>query len=298
MPTGDPLILGKDNDADQLTRITRNTPGAKNVNTLWAIAVNKTSFGLRGDAPKSGGGAGVFGNSQTNGEGVFGVSSTGVGVHGVGDSESGIGVYGEGKTDAFGVYARSKNNYAVSALSDIAGAYAEGKIVGVHAKATEPVSIALLAEASSNAALAGHFRGRVYVNGDLDVSGAKGAAVPFPDGTRRRLYSLESPESWFEDFGEAELIKGKAEVKLRRDFTAIVRGEYHVFLTPYGDSNGLYVQARRRGAFVVREQAGGTSRLKFSYRVVVHRKDIAAPRLPKIAPRLPVGLPKRKRPHA
>jgi hypothetical protein len=29
MPTGDPLILGKDNDADQLTRITRNTPGVR-----------------------------------------------------------------------------------------------------------------------------------------------------------------------------------------------------------------------------------------------------------------------------
>ena len=114
------------------------------------------------------------------------------------------------------------------------------------------------------------------------TNGAKCAAVPFPDGSLRRLYSLESPESWFEDFGEARLVRGKAEVKLRADFAAVVKGDYHVFITPYGDSNGLYVGARRRKSFVVREQGGGNSTLKFSYRIVAHRKDIAAPRMQKV----------------
>src|SRR6266545_5395759 len=51
---------------------------------------------------------------------------------------------------------------------------------------------------------AGYFAGNVVVTGDLFVAGAfnkKGCAVPFPDGTHRALYCMESPDLWFEDFG-------------------------------------------------------------------------------------------------
>ena len=67
-----------------------------------------------------------------------------------------------------------------------------------------------------------------------------------PDGSLRRLYSIESPESWFEDFGAQKLVKGRAEVRVDPKFAAVVRGDYHIFLTPYGDSNGLYVARRSR----------------------------------------------------
>ena len=86
----------------------------------------------------------------------------------------------------------------------------------------------------------------------LAVSGSKSAAVPFADGSHRRLYCMESPECWFEDFGEAKLVKGKAQIKLPRDFAAVINvNSYHVFLTPYGPSNGLYVSKRTRQGFVV-----------------------------------------------
>jgi len=45
---------------------------------------------------------------------------------------------------------------------------------------------------------------------DLIVLGAKSAAVLFPDGSHRRLYCMESPESWFEDFGTGQLTNGQA----------------------------------------------------------------------------------------
>ena len=106
--------------------------------------------------------------------------------------------------------------------------------------------------------------------------------MPFPDGSLRRLYAIESPENWFEDFGETRLTKGKATVKIDAGFAAVVRGGYHVFVSPYGDSNGLYVTQRSRRGFVVREQNGGKSSIAFSYRVVAKRKDIAGPRLPKV----------------
>jgi hypothetical protein len=59
-------------------------------------------------------------------------------------------------------------------------------------------------------------------------------------------------------------------------------GAYHVFLTPCGDSNGLYVTRRSATGFEVREQKKGTSSLRFSYRVVAKRKDIAGKRLAKV----------------
>ena len=50
--------------------------------------------------------------------------------------------------------------------------------------------------------------GNQLVHGNQTVLGLKSAAVPFPDGTWRRLYCMESPENWFEDFGTAQLVKG------------------------------------------------------------------------------------------
>ena len=56
----------------------------------------------------------------------------------------------------------------------------------------------------------GQFFGPVRVFGDfLVVGGSKSAVVPHRDGSYRQLYALESPESWFEDFGRARSKRGR-----------------------------------------------------------------------------------------
>jgi hypothetical protein len=129
---------------------------------------------------------------------------------------------------------------------------------------------------------AGEFRGDVQVNGNLVVSGTKSAVVQHPDGSQRMLFALESPESWFEDFGRARLSQGRAEVALDPDFAAVAQidTDYHVFLTPEGESNGLYVTNRTSSSFEVVEQQAGTSDISFSFRVVTRRRDLDAERLP------------------
>ena len=87
------------------------------------------------------------------------------------------------------------------------------------------------------------------------VGGAKSAAVPHPDGSHRLLYCVESPESWFEDFGEGQLACGKAEVTINPDFAAVADMEkYHVFVTDHtqqhtignsADPARLYRRSRR-----------------------------------------------------
>jgi hypothetical protein len=128
-----------------------------------------------------------------------------------------------------------------------------------------------------------------YFLGNLGVTGTKAAVVPFPDGTHRALYCMESPELWFEDFGTAKLNRGRAVVKLDADFAKVIRrGDYRVFLTAEGDCRGLYVR-RRAASFEVRELMGGKSSIAFSYRIVGRRKDVSAQRrFAKIDTRLPL----------
>ena len=135
---------------------------------------------------------------------------------------------------------------------------------------------------------AGFFEGDLHVTGQI-FAGIKDAIVPFPDGSKRLLHCMESPEHWFEDFGSARLTRGRVTVKLDADFAKVVTlNEYRVFLTPEGDCQGLYV--RKRGtSFEVRELQGGTSNVAFSYRIVAKRKDIKAhTRFAKIDTRLPI----------
>ena len=138
----------------------------------------------------------------------------------------------------------------------------------------------IVGETSNPAASAGVFYGNVSISGNLTVAGSfnlKGCAVPFPDGTHRTLYCMESPDVWFEDFGAARLKRGQTVVRLDADFAKVItRRDYHVFLTPKGDCRGLCVRRQGGASFEVRELMGGTSSVAFSYRIVGKRKDIKA----------------------
>jgi hypothetical protein len=95
------------------------------------------------------------------------------------------------------------------------------------------------------------------------------------------LYSVQSPENWFEDFGSGTLSNGAATVTLDSTFTQTVNTgmTYHVFLTPKGDSEGLYVSNETPQGFEVREQRGGRSSVAFDYRIVAKRVGFESVRL-------------------
>jgi hypothetical protein len=203
---------------------------------------------------------GVVGISQTSGRsGVRGFNPSGAGsvtgVFGQTRSPQGLGVVGFGASGGVGTAGAGK-----------IGLFGVGPV-------------------------AGFFVGDVTVQGDLTCTGTKSAAVPAANGTLRRLYCLESPESWFEDFGEARLVRGRASVKIAADFKRCLgRGAYHVFLTPLGDCNGLYLAKRSQGTFEVRELGGGRHTLRFSFRVVAKRKGTEGKRLETLALPAPPAL--------
>jgi hypothetical protein len=122
--------------------------------------------------------------------------------------------------------------------------------------------------------------------GDTVAAGTKSAMVPLATGEMVKVFSTESPEVWFEDFGFGQLNAGIGKVTIDPSFiqTASMVG-YHVFVTPKGDCKGLYVTNEANGTFEVRELGGGQSNVEFDYRIVAHRKGYEALRLP--AARMP-----------
>ena len=114
--------------------------------------------------------------------------------------------------------------------------------------------------------------GNTWVAGNLSADGTKSAIVPVED-EQRLMYAVESAEVWFEDFGAGALQEGAAVVSIDSLFAKTVNLGigYHVFLTPLGDCNGLYVTNKTDTGFEVRELGGGLSSVGFDYRIVAHR---------------------------
>jgi hypothetical protein len=258
------------------------THGVIGSNTGVTVAVMGSGvLGARNGA----GLAGVLGANGSDGFGVMGTSISGVGVRGEipGDSTANaIAVYGLNNSSfagpgpgagGFGVYGLSgKGHGLVGATAATGGAAVVGATNGVPG------------------AWAAAFYGPVIVGGDfIVVGGAKSAAVPHPDGSHRQLYCVESPESWFEDFGTGELVNGRAEVSIEQGFGAVAEtDQYHVFLTAYDHAHLLHVTKRTPKGFTV-ETDNSLAILKglkeselsgtFSWRVVAKRKDIPGERL-------------------
>ncbi len=203
--------------------------------------------------------------SESEGEAIEGYSKHGKGVWGATEEDgttSDAGVYGYSYGDSPGVrghsegtdtntsyggYFTSANRRGLYVLGDPGGGWYDAYFDG-------PVGI--------------------YVRDDIVKGGAVSAALQAGDYGVRKLYAIESPNVWLEDFGQAQLESGQATVAIESMFlTTINTGvPYHVFLTPLGDCNGLYVTNKTTDSFEVRELGGGTSNVAFDYRIVAIRK--------------------------
>jgi hypothetical protein len=232
--------------------------------------------------------AGVVGSSDSR-HGVIGASNGLMGVYGVSTNNVGVvGVAGaQGPVPALvniaGVVGSSDQQAGIIGTSNGIGVYG---YCGNADSTKSGIGIYGRADRALPLNYAGAFEGNVSINGALTVGGdlalldstvaakIKNAVVPFPDGTRRVLHCMESPEHWFEDFGASKLRRGRTVVRLDANFAKVINSrDYKVFVTPEGDCRGLYVR-KSAASFEVREFGGGTSSIAFSYRIVGRRKDI------------------------
>ncbi len=192
---------------------------------------------------------GVFGESVHFGDNEMGV---------LGDYTGwGVGVAGLG----YGItYNDIPNNGTHTLDIGVFGGADFGTSVGVYG----------LNKSNNSSAYAGYFEG------NHAITGTKSASVPTTKGNQL-LYSMESPEIWFEDLGEGKLVKGKMHVKFGKTFNETVfvdsKHPMHVFLQEQGECNGLFFIPDDNGkGFTVIEKNHGTSNVKFSYRIVAKRR--------------------------
>jgi hypothetical protein len=201
-------------------------------------------------------GIGVAGTSTNSGIGVLGVSVNGAGV--VGQSISFMGVYakgGNGPYPALSVNGGEDNPDLIYACR-LGGPDPCGIING------QPVP-------EFDVAL----NGDVLITGKIFTSGSckTGCATTPSAGEKRvRLFTPQESLPTIEDFGRAQLVNGRTYVRIDSPFANTMddHAAYMVFITPEGDSNGLYVVNKTAGGFEVRENKGGRSSLAFSYRIV------------------------------
>ena len=128
----------------------------------------------------------------------------------------------------------------------------------------------------------------VDVSGNLFCTGTLGAAVNGKGNKKVGLYTMQSSEDWIEDFGSGALTGGVTTIQLESRYAKTISGQanYHVFLTPAGDCDGLYIANRTATSFEVRELKSGTSSVEFDYRIVAHRKGFDTARLPDVTGKL------------
>src|SRR5579859_128109 len=261
-------------------------------------------------------GTGIFGvNNATTGPCNQGFCQAGIGVQGVANGTNGnaYGVLGSTATtsfgagvlgsanattgQAFGVFGQSNSPNGNAIFGNAASAsgfptavvgFLDSQQGGVAGQFTAHGGAGLILQGLSgpnfNQVFSVDANGNLNISGNLVVSGTKSSTVRLQSGREVALYAVESPENWFEDFGSAELKGGAAWVPLDTSFAEATNAAvtYHVFLTPNGDSNGLYVARKTATGFEVREHGGGNSNVAFDYRIVVRRRGYEAVRMAEV----------------
>jgi hypothetical protein len=232
-----------------------------------------------GVAGISGLGSGVLGES-TLGNAVVGQNTTSVSSTLAPNTYSNTGVFAASNIGS-GVYAYSRNRNGAAIENDNAG-FPTLNILADNTS-TNPIEV-YQSSTSTTPLMKLDSGGNLTLKGDVVDKNGTFARSSNPNSDLM-TYAPQESEPTVEDFGTAQLVSGAAAVALAPDFRQTIDGQstYMVFLTPHGDSNGLYVASTAAGGFIVRESHNGRSTFAFDYRVVARPYGVRQRRLPHYA---------------
>jgi hypothetical protein len=213
---------------------------------------------------------------------AFGEGTSGVGTYGVSNSSSFTGL-GFASAGAWGDSGTSGHFGVLGTVDDGNAFWGKNNTVNHETLYLENdatnngSSLALVARFAGPGAATYCYISRDGSNisiGDLVCTGSKSAAVPVDGNRMVRLYAVEAADNWFEDAGAGQITNGSAVIRFDPTFSQTISGDtdYHVFLTPEGECEGLYVTNKGANGFEVHELRGGHSNVAFSYRIMAKRK--------------------------
>jgi hypothetical protein len=260
---------------------------------ISGAAANASGIGVAG----SGGNVGVEGFNTSSGSSNAFLANGSGGALFTGVSSSSATVF---QVDDFGDVTSaaqvSANDMSAVTNGDLA-IFGEGGSTGIQGDQTDPGAfngavvgvgagglIYQGVNSDDNTVFAVDNNGNIGMDGDVTVRGrcAKGCSSNGGSETRVVSYAPRESEPTMEDVGEAQLVDGRADVPLDPAFANVIdgRSSYLVFITPEGDSHGLYIAAKTGAGFSVRENEGGHASIAFEYRIVAKPYGDASPRLP------------------
>jgi hypothetical protein len=230
------------------------------------------------------------------GTGVFGFSTLGNGVRGITTNPSSLNqqhraaVFGiDESTDGgglnFGVAGFSPGT-GVAGISiappTLPGAPLEPAVAAYCENGGAAIQAADGFSSTSNLLMTLDCLGNLTVKGTVTSGSVQVTSSKTQRGVDVAEFAPRQTEPTIEDCGEIQLIAGRDHVDIRPDFgSAIDRGSrYLVFITPEGDSRGLYVIDKAISGFDVRESQDGRSNIAFSYRIVATPFGVRDERLP------------------
>jgi hypothetical protein len=223
--------------------------------------------------------AAVFGDSGAWG-GVWGRSQQNIGV--LGESTDGYGVMGTSTNSWGGWFDSGGDHFDVGLGGDVGRVSAHDSATSqLYLSANGDVIIKLDNDSGGDHVLRVKNSGggdvcTINEAGDLACTGGKTAVMETADYGWRKLYAMESPELWYEDFGSATLAKGEVTVTFEPIFAQTVNTEedYFVFLTLLGDEPVLLLVSEKTAeGFTVKGVTldGQPASASFDYRIVAKR---------------------------
>ncbi len=267
-------VLGASNTGTGVRGTSNTNYGMKGSSTsapgIYGISAN--SYGVSGQSTSGTAGVlgttsqeiGVYGDALSAGTGVEGQSASGTGVYGTTTNGKGVGVFGYETSSGSGVIGQSGTGAGVSGYGNAGG------IGGYFNSSYE----ALVGESSAFPLLLSNGSGTTifYVDsaGDVFYHGGLHTLARTASGANVTSFTAKMTSPTVEDTGTAQLVGGVAAVRLDQTFAASIDPtlSYRVFLTPNGDTRGLFVPTKSAAGFIVREAQGGHSTVSFDYRIV------------------------------
>jgi hypothetical protein len=111
--------------------------------------------------------------------------------------------------------------------------------------------------------------------------GVVSTTVADNNGNQVVLHAPETPEVYFEDYGQGQLVNGKAHIDLDPTIAKnVIINEKHplrAYIQLEGDCNGVYVTNKTANGFDVVELQHGTSSSTFQWHIVCNRADEVMP---------------------
>lgn len=236
----------------------------------------------------------TYGMYASNAAGDVGFSGNGFGLAGYSSAifPSGAGVYGEDNNDSYGVWGVAANSGC-----GVDGDANSDFVEGVQGKAKTTDGYPVVGWYNDSAGIANYapmvwgvnsYSGSSvmmnYFDGvtqwkitDGGAGGSVGTVVANGNGDKVRLICPEAPEVMFEDYGQGQLVSGKAHIDLDPTIAKnVVINEKHplrAYIQLEGDCNGVYVTNKTATGFDVVELQHGTSNVSFQWHIVCNRAD-------------------------